>query len=73
MEREINGYKFRPIKFVCPVCGAIDDCVFSWKESNRSIQQRCVCGKFVGCCKYDPRPKGEKITDRVYKPSQRKE
>jgi hypothetical protein len=68
MEKVINGYKFTPIPFTCPVCGAIDDCIFTWKESNRSIQQRCVCGKWVGNCKYDPRPLSEKIADNVYKP-----
>ena len=61
MEKVINGYKFTPIPFTCPECGAIDDCTFTWKESNRSIQQRCKCGKWVGCCKYDPRSISEKI------------
>lgn len=68
-EKEINGYRFKPIKFTCPDCGAIDDCTFTWKESNRSIQQRCKCGKWVGCCKYDNRTLSEKIENPIYEPS----
>lgn len=68
-EFECHGYKFHPKPFVCNRCGAVNDAKFVWVEGNRSIQERCsCCDSYITCVKYDPRDKGDKISDPFYKP-----
>ena len=68
-EFECHGYKFHPKPFVCNRCGAANYAHFVWVEGNRSIQERCsCCDSYITCVKYDPRDKGDKISDPFYKP-----
>lgn len=68
-EFECHGYKFHPKPFVCNRCGAANYAKFVWVEGNRSIQERCACcDSYITCVKYDPRDKGDKISDPFYKP-----
>ena len=68
-EFECHGYKFHPKPFVCNRCGAANYAHFVWVEGNRSIQERCACcDSYITCVKYDPRDKGDKISDPFYTP-----
>lgn len=62
---ELNGIQFESLHFICPECGAIDDISYRFLESNKSIQARCVCGKWIGNVKYDKRSKEEIRRDKI--------
>lgn len=62
---KINDIEFEPLKFVCPECGGIDEIVYRYVESNKSIQARCVCGKWIGNVKYDNRSKDVIRRDKI--------
>ena len=55
----VNGIEFEGLTFTCPECGCVDEIEYRFVESNKSIQARCVCGKWIGNVKYDKRSKEE--------------
>ena len=65
MKTEVNGILFEAIHFICPDCGAIDDIRYEFKESNRAIQARCVCDKWIGNVKYDSRSQSEIKKEKI--------
>lgn len=54
-----NGIEHEPLSFNCPECGRIDKIDYKFILANKSIQARCVCGKWIGNVKYDKRSKEE--------------
>jgi len=56
----VNGIEFEGLYYTCKECGCVDEIDYKYNPSNKSIQARCVCGKWIGNVKYDKRS-GEEI------------
>jgi len=61
----INEIEFEPLSFNCPNCGAVNDIDYKYLETNKSIQARCKCGKWIGNVKYDKRSNEQIRHDKI--------
>ncbi len=62
---KINGIEFESVQFDCPNCDLVNEVEYRFVESNKSIQARCKCGKWIGNVKYDKRSKEQIRRDEI--------